>query len=92
MPKIKCNCGEIAEVLESKKHKALSYRCPVCGPINGRAKGRQEWIRKNQFDDSVVTGAGESVGASDSGAGQESDSGGQTGGRKSIFSGWGTVL
>jgi len=50
--KIVCNCGAVAEVRESAKHKALSYRCPNCGPVNGRAKGHQEFIRARQFDDS----------------------------------------
>lgn len=93
--KVKCSCGKLAEMRISQgKHRIPYLVCPECGPIMGRKRSYIERIRREavDVDESEQNQIAESEKKHDAGAGQESDSGGQTAPRKSIFSGWGTVL
>lgn len=92
---VKCSCGKMAEMRISKgKHQIPYLVCQECGPIMGRKRTYIERIRREAVDvgEPEQNQAAESENNQLSGAGQQSDSGGQTEGRKSIFNGWGTVL
>lgn len=93
--KVKCSCGKLAEMRISQgKHQIPYLVCPECGPIMGRKRSYIERIRREAIDvdESEQKQIAESEKKPDSGAGQESDSGGQTTPRKSIFGNWGTIL
>lgn len=92
--KVKCSCGKMAEMRISQgKHQIPYLVCPECGPIMGRKRSYIDRIRREAVDvDDQAQDQTASDKKPDSGAGHESDSGGQTPPRKSIFNGWGTVL
>lgn len=96
--KMKCSCGSMAEVRTSQgKHKVPYLVCPQCGPIMGRKRTYIERIHREavevaESENKQVQGAEKPDSKAESGAGQQSDSGVQTPPRKSLLSGWGTVL
>lgn len=92
--KVKCSCGKMAEMRISQgKHKIPYLVCPECGPIMGRKRTYIERISREAVEvDDTENQAPESEKKPDAGAGHQSDSGGQTPPRKSLFNGWGTVL